>query len=287
MKEEAHIKDSPIPASPVMPIQYDEDYTIKFECKPGISCWNACCKAIDITLTPYDIVRLKNRLGMTSAEFLAAYTVPYEMDADGLPGVKFRTEDEAPVCLFVQDEGCSVYEDRPTSCRYYPIGLVSQRKQDEYVDNVSYAVVVEDHCKGHDEDREITIKDYRKEQGVEDYDKHGRAWRQLILKKKSSGPSIGKPSKRSLQIFFMASYNIDTFREFIKSEGFSQVYELTDEHLEVINGDDDVAFLGFSMKFITQLLYGEDFLVMKTDAEDSRVARRREMAAEEQAGKGE
>ena len=277
-----HVDDSPIPASPVMPVQYDEDYTINFECKPGISCWNACCKAIDITLTPYDIVRLKNRLGMTSAEFLAAYTVPYEMDADGLPGVKFRTEDDAPVCLFVQDDGCSVYEDRPTSCRYYPVGLVSQRRQDEYVDNVSYAVVREDHCKGHDEDREITIKDYRKEQGVEEYDEHGRAWRQLILKKKSSGPAIGKPSKRSLQMFFMACYNIDVFREFVKSEGFSQVYELTDEHQAVVSGDDDVAFLEFSMKFITQLLYGEDFLAIKANAEDARVARRKELAAEEE-----
>lgn len=280
-----HIDDSPIPASPVIPVQYDEDHVIKFECKAGISCWNACCKMIDITLTPYDIVRLKNRLGMSSAEFLAAYTVPYEMDADGLPGVKMRTEDEAPVCLFVQDSGCSVYEDRPTSCRYYPIGLVSSRKQHESVDNVSYALVKEPHCKGHLEDRELTIRDYRKEQGLKDYDDHGRAWRRLILKKKSAGPTIGKPSKRSLQMFFMACYNIDTFREFVKSEGFSQVYELTDEHWAIINADDDVPFLAFSMKFITQLLYGEEFLVMKKDAEDARVTRRQELAAANEAAK--
>ena len=28
-------------------------------------------------------------------------------------------------------EGCSVYEDRPTACRYYPVALLSMRRQDE------------------------------------------------------------------------------------------------------------------------------------------------------------
>ncbi len=26
-------------------------------------------------------------------------------------------------CFFLTDEGCSVYEDRPTGCRYYPLVL--------------------------------------------------------------------------------------------------------------------------------------------------------------------
>jgi len=33
---------------------------------------------------------------------------------------------------------------------------------------------------------------------LEEYGELAHGWRQLILKKKSSGPSIGKPSKRSL-----------------------------------------------------------------------------------------
>ena len=87
----------------------------------------------------------------------------------------------------------------------------------------------EDHCKGHLEEREITIKDYRKEQGIEEYDEHGRGWRQLILKMKSAGPSIGSLSKTSLQLFFMACYDLDRFREFVKSEGFNATFEIDDE----------------------------------------------------------
>jgi Fe-S-cluster containining protein len=70
----------------------------------------------------------------------------------------------------MKPEGCDIYSDRPTACRYYPVALLSMRKQDEYVDRDSYAIVKEDHCKGHEVNRRITIADYRKEQGLGEYD---------------------------------------------------------------------------------------------------------------------
>ena len=99
-----------------------------------VNCWNACCSNIDIPLTPYDILRLKNRLDMSSGEFLQQYTVPYEMDKDGMAGVKFKPVEGGTACQFMMPEGCSVYEDRPTACRYYPVALLSMRTQDEYTD---------------------------------------------------------------------------------------------------------------------------------------------------------
>jgi hypothetical protein len=122
--------------------------------------------------------------------------------------------------------------DRPTACRYYPVALLSMRKQDEYVDRDSYAIVKEDHCKGHEVNRRITIADYRKEQGLDEYDELARGWRQLVLKKKSSGPTIGKPSLRSRQLFFMACYDIDRFREFVFADSFTKLFELKPEERE-------------------------------------------------------
>ena len=87
-------------SSPILPNRLELDSKICFECKPGISCFNACCKQADITLAPYDIIRLKNRLGLSSTEFLKKHTVPFEMDAHGMPGIKMRTTDVDPVCLF-------------------------------------------------------------------------------------------------------------------------------------------------------------------------------------------
>ena len=57
-----------------------------FVATQDISCFNACCRNIDLQLTPYDILRLKNRLGLTSGDFVARYTVPFEMDAHGMQG---------------------------------------------------------------------------------------------------------------------------------------------------------------------------------------------------------
>jgi hypothetical protein len=180
------------------------------------------------------------------------------------------------------DEGCSVYEDRPTACRYYPIGLVSRRRQDENFDTSAYAVVKEAHCLGHFEDRKLTIDEYRAEQGLDDYDKHGHGWRQLVLKKKSAGPSVGKPSKRSLQLFFMACYDIDRFRIFINSDGFKQGFDITDEQYAIFN-EDDVALLEFSYKFLKQVLFAEESIPLKEGAVEARESRTGKTLAELQA----
>jgi Fe-S-cluster containining protein len=269
------IKDSPFMESPVVPEQFDEDHVIKFRCHKDIECFNACCRNIDIMLTPYDIIRLKQRLGLTSSEFLKKYTYPFDFGKNSLVGVKMEPVEGGTACQFMTEEGCSVYEDRPTSCRYYPVGLLSTRRADENVDRASYAIVQEDHCKGHFEEREITIRDYRKEQGVEEYDELGRPWRQLVLKMKSAGPSIGSLSKTSLQFFFMASYDIDRFREFIKSEGFGATFEIDDDLRQKLY-EDDIELMRFGDRMIRQIMFGEESIAKKGDALDQLVSRREE-----------
>ena len=264
--------DIPFPNSPVVPTMVSENHVIQFSCHKGISCWNACCSNIDISLTPYDVLRMKTRLGISSTEFLKNYTVPYEMEKDGMAGVKFKSVENGTACRFMTEEGCSVYEDRPTACRYYPVALLSMRKQDEYVDRDSYAIVEEGHCKGHLEKRPISIGDYRKEQGLEEYDELARGWRQLVLKKKSSGPTIGKPSLRSRQLFFMACYDIDKFRDFIQMESFGKLFELPQEEKEALLKD-DVALLQFAFRFLRQVLFGEESIALNAEAAQERLAK--------------
>ena len=267
--------DLPFSGSPVVPEMSDGSKQIQFQCHKGIACWNACCSNIDISLTPYDIVRLKQRLDLSSGEFLHKYTVPYELEPGGITGVKLRPVEKGTACQFMQPEGCGVYEDRPTACRYYPVALLSMRKQDEYTDTSSYALVKEDHCKGHFEPRHLTIDEYRKEQGVEEYDELARGWRQLILKKKSSGPSVGKPTKRSLQLFFMVCYDTDRFREFVVSEGFTELYDLpADEMKKLLTDDTELMLFGF--KFLKQVLFGENTITMHQETAAKRMERAQE-----------
>ncbi len=271
--EKKLIDDSPIPDTPVIPAQLNGDAVIQFRCHKDIDCFNACCKNIDIMLTPYDIIRLKNRLGMTSTEFLRLYTEPFEFGKNSVGGVKYKPKEGTTECQFVTDEGCSVYEDRPTACRYYPIGLLSTRRQDENFDRASYALVTEDHCHGHFEDRKLTIDEYRNEQGLEEYDEMGRAWRQLILKVKSAGPAIGNMSKTSLKFFFMACYDIDRLREFVRSEGFGTTYDVDPETMDKLLSD-DLALMEFGDRMVRQIMYGEESIPMKKDALEVHLARR-------------
>lgn len=273
--EDPNIKDSPFAQSPVVPELYDGNKEIQFRCYKGISCFNACCKSIDITLTPYDILRLKKRLGMTSGDFLVKYTFPFEFGKDDIAGVKMKPVEGGTQCQFMTEEGCSVYEDRPASCRYYPVALVSMRRQTEYTDNDSYALVKEEHCKGHEEQRKLTINEYRQEQGLEDYDTLSRGWRQLILKKKSSGPYIGKPSQMSRQMFFMACYDLDRFSDFVMSDAFNGTYDLPEDLKQKIYTD-DVELMLFAFRFLSQTLFGEQTIELKDGAYEKRLERRQQ-----------
>jgi len=261
--------------SPVMPVRLELEDELKFRCHRGVSCWNECCSHANVTLAPYDIIRLKQRLGMDSSEFLKKHTVPFQMDAHGVPGLKLRTDDDG-ACLFMQEEGCSVYSDRPTACRYYPSGVLSMKALGEATDEMHFLLVKEDHCMGHEEDQMQTIAEYRKDQGVEEYDDLNREWYQIILKKKSTGPTIGKPSEMSLQMFFMAGYDLDRFRRFVMSDSFIKMYDLTDEEYETLEKD-DIAIMKFGFRLMKQVFFGELTIKEREGAWEKRVEERREI----------
>jgi uncharacterized protein len=262
--------------SPNMPELLSGNTRIRFRCYKGISCFNACCKKADVTLAPYDVLRLKKRLGMSSEEFLKKYAVPFRMDQDGVPGLKMRTDEEG-VCVMLDGEnGCSVYEDRPTVCCYYPLALLNMRAKDSSEARENYALVREEHCNGHLEDRDISIDDYRVEQGCKEYDDRNRDWYRLILKKKSAGPGVGCPSEMSLQLFFMASYNMDMLRRFVLSESFRKTYRLNDTFYEAVECD-DLILMDFGFQLMRQVLFGERTIEEAVGAWEKRVEDRKDV----------
>jgi hypothetical protein len=175
-------------------------------------------------------------------------------------------------------EGCSVYEDRPAACRYYALGATTMRPKDSSQIEEFYFVVKEPHCLGHNQPKTQTIREYRQEQGVEIYDEMNRGWREVVLKKRSSGPSIGRPSDRSFDLFFIASYDLDGFRAFIASPGFQEVYDLSPAELETLQCD-DTALLQFAARFMKQAFFGEKTIPVKPDALEKRLAKKRERLA--------
>ena len=76
-----------------------------FSCFPGVSCFNQCCADVNIFLTPYDVLRLKNFLNIKSQDFLDRFTQLVTDRRQQLPAVQLRmTETETKRCFFVDAE---------------------------------------------------------------------------------------------------------------------------------------------------------------------------------------
>jgi len=175
--------------------------TFNFSCHPGLSCFNMCCRSLTLILMPYDIVRLKNCLGITSTEFLEKYTEWHVGAATGLPVVTLKSENGA--CPFVTEKGCSVYSDRPASCRLYPLVRMRSREE-EY-----YHVVYEDFCEGHKQQKEWTVREWIENQGVKVYNEMNDVFMELVLGVYSSGRRL---NGEEMAKFYTACYDVDTLR---------------------------------------------------------------------------
>jgi Fe-S-cluster containining protein len=151
------------------------DDSFSFRCHPGLSCFNQCCGDVNIFLTPYDILRLKKRLNLSSTEFLARHTLKPFTAEQKLPVVVLKMEEgkEGKPCPFVRAEGCSVYEDRPWPCRMYPVGVASGRTEDAPEGPEFYFLMKEEPCDGFGEGTSWTIRKWMENQGVPPYDAMG------------------------------------------------------------------------------------------------------------------
>ena len=227
------------------------DSTFRFGCHKEVPCFNVCCKDLDVFLTPYDVLRMKNNLGMTSAEFISEYTEPVIHGESKLPFLKLKLA-ESGECRFVTQEGCSIYEDRPVACRYYPIGF-GIYKNDATAGSDFYFLIKEEHCKGFEEEREWKVSEWRKAQQIDVYDDKNKVWMDIILNKKMYSPDL-EPDEKSLKMFFMGSYEIDSFRSFVFESRFLEVFDVDEEEQELLKNDEE-ELMNFAHKWLQYALF--------------------------------
>ena len=253
----------PIPSMKnVDPTKYTEDAKFRFRCHKGIKCFTQCCSKIDILLTPYDIIRMKKRLGISSEEFLEKYTY---MDIDKKSSHPFAMlkmmDDPERRCPFVTPEGCTIYTDRPANCRYYPIGQASMKKGGEKGPEHEefFFFVREPHCLGYEEETEWTVESWRHDQEVDLYDEMNREWKEIQLRQNLPGHGLD-PNKQA-QIY-TACYDLDRFRRFIFESRFLDVFDVGEEEVEQIRTD-EIALMKFGIKYVKYLLMLEESLKLK------------------------
>lgn len=241
----------------------NEESEFCFKCHKDVPCFNACCGDINIFLTPYDIIRLKNRLGITSGEFLSKYTLsPFDKNAKYPIILLKMNEDEKKSCPFVSEKGCTVYEDRPWPCRMYPLGLASGKDKADGTEREFYFLLKEELCKGHNEDNKMKVGEWLEDQGINEYNRIGELFKEITLH--DYFEKEGQLEPRKMEMFFTACYNIDKFRDFIFQSTFLQKFDVDDSVLEKLKND-DIELLKFAYGWLRFAIFGEQTMKIKGD----------------------
>lgn len=265
--------------SNIEPKKLTLDSRFRFRCHPKVSCFTACCGKINIILTPYDILRIRRHLNISADEFLLRFATPTYLEKTDLPGVKLNL-DENGRCPFVTEKGCTIYEYRPTTCRYYPIGMANFHEggEDEITAEQFFFKVKEPHCKGHEEDREWTVREWREDQGIAESDNMNREWMEIVMRRKSYGfqAQLSEPAKK---IFFMASTDLDKFRDFVLSPAFRETYDIDQAEIDAACVD-DISMLKFSYRYLAASLFGAAGLKVKEEKIRNKVSEMKGKQAE-------
>jgi hypothetical protein len=204
---------------------------------------------------------MKNHLGLSSDQFLDTHTETRLDKHPRFPMVMLKMQsDPDKKCPFVTAEGCTIYEDRPAACRIYPVGRAALKVDRHKEAKEKFFMVHEEHCLGFREDRTWTLQEWLADQGVDEYNAMNDGWLEIITSPKSLGPEKDIP--RKIQMFFMASYNLDRFRQFIFGTRFFDLFD-TDPEQQKRLGTDDVALMTFAFDWLKFSLFGEKTLSMK------------------------
>ena len=241
------------PAQQILPTAADRPFF--FACHPGVPCFTECCRELDLALTPYDVLRLRRRLGISSGQFLEQYVI-VEWDSSQLFPTCYLTmvDDGRASCVFVSATGCTVYTDRPGSCRAYPVGRGASRQGADEPPVESLVVVREAHCRGFEETCAQTVGDYLRDQGLTPYNRFNDALLPLLQHPAILAGTF-RPSRRQLDQYMLALYDPDQFRWQMADGRIALQRPLTPQQLQGLAGDDEELLL-LAVRWLLQEYFG-------------------------------
>ncbi|SLM31519.1 conserved hypothetical protein [Desulfamplus magnetovallimortis] len=241
----------------MIPIGIDDP--LSFNCSSDVSCFNECCRDLNQFLTPYDVLRLKNNLTVSSDVFLRKYTSRHTGPESGLPVITFKADpDSGLACPFVTDAGCSVYKDRPASCRLYPLARAITRSRETGVITEHFALIEEPHCKGFGRSSGQSVRQWLKGQDVALHNEMNDRMMEIISLKNQIMP--GRLDGADSDLFYLALYDLDTFRAKLFASDAKEMImgiELPESFFDKIKTD-DVELLNFGMTWIKYRFFGVD-----------------------------
>lgn len=235
----------------------------RFSCHAGVECFMSCCKNVDMFLYPYDIVRLKNCLQIDSETCMRLYTRLVNGEHPYFPAVMLKLKDnEEKDCPFLGEGGCSVYPDRPSACRSYPLERAVDRTLARGRCQDYYFLTDHAYCLGHKENNFYSVTQWKREQQLEDYNGMNDRWAEIdtiFATNPWKGEGSGGPKQ---QMAFMVSYDVDGFRSLAVRERLLEQFRLTREQKKLIRSD-DTALLQFGFEWLKLFMTGKSSLMQR------------------------
>ncbi|CAK8723329.1 MAG: hypothetical protein CDV28_10389 [Candidatus Electronema aureum] len=229
--------------------------TFHFSCNSSVACFNECCRQLDLALTPYDVLRLKNRLKLDSGAFLERYVIVEWEEGMRFPHCYLTTVDDGRgSCVFVKEQGCSIYDDRPAACRAYPTGRGASRRVDGTVTE-QYVLLREPHCLGFATGQQHTVPEYFQTQGLADYNRYNDQLLQLL-----HHPHVRagfRPNRAQADQFIMALYNLDFFRRELMTGRLKMKQPLSPMEFRSLSAGDDRPLLLLAVRWLLQEYFDE------------------------------
>jgi Fe-S-cluster containining protein len=237
-----------------------------FRCGKDLECFTRCCRDVSIVLTPYDVLRMKKALGITSTEFLERYALLPFAPEQKIPVVLLKMDPEVKQCPFVGPDGCSIYAHRPWACRMYPLG-VADPKNPSPADRRFHFLLQEELCRGHGQGKVYTVREWLEQEGIEEYDMMGAPFRDLMLDDFwERGQEL---TPQQVDMYFMACYDLDRFRRFVFETKFLELFEVDEARVEAMRSD-DLELLEFGTYWLRFSLFHQKTLKIKPSAAEAR-----------------
>lgn len=234
-------------------VLFTVDDEFRFSCHRGLGCYNTCCHDVNIFLTPYDVLRMRRSIGLSPRDFLDRYTARF-MSEEGLPLVLLKVSDDpGKSCPFVTPDGCGIYQDRPWSCRMYPVFPVSSEE-------VEYLIEDKGNCLGFKEDHPLTVREWKKNQEIDVYDRMNEPYKQITRHAYFQSGNKLDPAKSKM--LFRACYELDEFGKMLFHSKFFEIYDIEQDVMEKIKEDEE-ELLQFGYRWIRFSLFSEDTLRLR------------------------
>ncbi|VFQ43976.1 YkgJ family cysteine cluster protein [Desulfoluna butyratoxydans] len=232
-----------------------EGETFRFRCHSGLECFNRCCRNLNLFLSPYDVLRLKQGLNITAGEFIDQYTDAVLREGKALPELLLRmNDDDEATCVFLSEAGCTAYDFRPDTCRTFPCehGLYynaeGQKERVLFLRPPSF-------CRGIHEEQELTPEAWQKDQNAEKHNAMNELWGEVETLLSGNTWGAEGPKGQRAKMAFMAAYNVDDFREFIFGSSLLKRCKIKSD-LKMKLRRDDVAVMKFGFEWIRVFLLG-------------------------------